>query len=211
MTETSVIEEVLNLVTLGGWVMIPIFLIGWFAWVLLIERYFYFRVARGNSVRKFWNLYETKGENAALRYLKKSPRGFFLKLVEAMRRYRDYGPEAVRNGMDAARHEASLEFSKSLRTIAVCASVAPMLGLLGTVTGMVHTFETIQQFGFGNPVLLADGISEALLTTQAGLLVAFPLMLAHNYLTEAIGRTENEGWGGALRYESVLFPEKEAA
>jgi biopolymer transport protein ExbB len=211
MTETSVIEEVLNLVTLGGWVMIPIFFIGWFAWVLLIERYFYFRVARGNSVRKFWNLYETKGENAALRYLKKSPRGFFLKLVEAMRHYRDYGPEAVRNGMDAARHEASLEFSKSLRTIAVCASVAPMLGLLGTVTGMVHTFETIQQFGFGNPVLLADGISEALLTTQAGLLVAFPLMLAHNYLTGAIGRTENEGWGGALRYESVLFPEKEAA
>lgn len=211
MTETSVIEEVLNLVTLGGWVMIPIFFIGWFAWVLLIERYFYFRVARGNSVCKFWNLYETKGETAALRYLKKSPRGFFLKLVEAMRRYRDYGPEAVRNGMDAARHEASLEFSKSLRTIAVCASVAPMLGLLGTVTGMVHTFETIQQFGFGNPVLLADGISEALLTTQAGLLVAFPLMLAHNYLTEAIGRTENEGWGGALRYESVLFPEKEAA
>ncbi len=211
MTETSVIEEVLNLVTLGGWVMIPIFFIGWFAWVLLIERYFYFRVARGNSVRKFWNLYETKGENAALRYLKKSPRGFFLKLVEAMRHYRDYGPEAVRNGMDAARHEASLEFSKSLRTIAVCASVAPMLGLLGTVTGMVHTFETIQQFGFGNPVLLADGISEALLTTQAGLLVAFPLMLAHNYLTGAIGRTETESWGGALRYESVLFPEKEAA
>jgi len=65
------------------------------------------------------------------------------------------------------------------KNIAALAAVAPLLGLLGTVMGMVHTFETIEHFGFGNPVLLADGISEALLTTQAGLLVAFPLLLAN--------------------------------
>jgi biopolymer transport protein ExbB len=108
--------------------------------------------------------------------------------------------------MEAARHEMSLDFSKSLKIIGVCASIAPMLGLLGTVTGMVHTFETIQQFGFGNPVLLADGISEALLTTQAGLLVAFPLMLAYNHLTTAIGRVETNGWSAALRFETLIFP-----
>jgi hypothetical protein len=68
------------------------------------------------------------------------------------------------------------------RNIASLAAVAPLLGLLGTVIGMVHTFETIERFGFGNPMLLADGISEALLTTQAGLLVAFPLLLANTYL-----------------------------
>ena len=55
-------------------------------------------MTRGNSVRKFWNLYETKGETAALSYLKKSPRGFFLKLVETMQHYRNFGPDAVRNG-----------------------------------------------------------------------------------------------------------------
>ncbi|MCL2206951.1 MAG: MotA/TolQ/ExbB proton channel family protein [Fibromonadales bacterium] len=68
------------------------------------------------------------------------------------------------------------------KNIATLAAIAPLLGLLGTVMGMVHTFETIKNFGFGNPVLLADGISEALLTTQAGLLVAFPLLLANTYL-----------------------------
>ncbi|MCL2282057.1 MAG: MotA/TolQ/ExbB proton channel family protein [Fibromonadales bacterium] len=68
------------------------------------------------------------------------------------------------------------------KNVATLAAIAPLLGLLGTVMGMVHTFETIQSFGFGNPVLLADGISEALLTTQAGLLVAFPLLLANTYL-----------------------------
>ena len=68
------------------------------------------------------------------------------------------------------------------RNIAALAAVSPLLGLLGTVMGMVHTFETIENFGFGNPVLLADGISEALLTTQAGLLTAFPLLLANTYI-----------------------------
>jgi len=71
---------------------------------------------------------------------------------------------------------------KQAKNIAALAAVAPLLGLLGTVMGMVHTFETIQRFGFGNPALLADGISEALLTTQAGLLVAFPLLLANTYI-----------------------------
>jgi biopolymer transport protein ExbB/TolQ len=71
---------------------------------------------------------------------------------------------------------------KHTKNIATLAAVAPLLGLLGTVMGMVHTFETIQHFGFGNPILLADGISEALLTTQAGLLVAFPLLLANTYI-----------------------------
>jgi len=76
------------------------------------------------------------------------------------------------------------------KNIASLAAVAPLLGLLGTVMGMVHTFETIERFGFGNPVLLADGISEALLTTQAGLLVAFPLLLANTYIKRRIKKRQ---------------------
>ncbi|MDR2581054.1 MAG: MotA/TolQ/ExbB proton channel family protein [Fibromonadaceae bacterium] len=71
------------------------------------------------------------------------------------------------------------EYSKNIAALAV---VAPLLGILGTVMGMIHIFDTIERFGFGNPILLADGISEALLTTQAGLLVAFPLMFANVYI-----------------------------
>ncbi len=89
------------------------------------------------------------------------------------------------------------------------ASLAPMLGLLGTVSGMVHTFEVIQLFGFGNPVLLADGISEALLTTQAGLLVAFPLMLTFNYLSERMDHLEKNVWSEALAFERRFFGEEE--
>jgi biopolymer transport protein ExbB/TolQ len=74
------------------------------------------------------------------------------------------------------------ELESGLDTMASWISVAPLLGLLGTVLGMIKTFKLIMQFGIGNPTILADGISVALLTTQAGLLVAFPCLLLLNYL-----------------------------
>lgn len=67
--------------------------------------------------------------------------------------------------------------------ILVCAAVGPLLGLLGTVTGMIATFDVITEFGTGNPKLLSGGISEALITTELGLIVAIPALLVGNLLT----------------------------
>lgn len=72
---------------------------------------------------------------------------------------------------------------KGLSTLAVLAGVAPLLGLLGTVAGMIETFQAITEFGNANPKILSSGISQALLTTEFGLMVAVPLALAHSYLT----------------------------
>ncbi len=72
--------------------------------------------------------------------------------------------------------------NRHLSTMSVWISIAPLLGLLGTVIGMVKTFKVIMVFGIGNPSLTAEGISVALLTTQAGLISAFPSMFFHNYL-----------------------------
>jgi biopolymer transport protein ExbB len=69
-----------------------------------------------------------------------------------------------------------------LDTMATLIQVAPFLGLFGTVAGMIKTFSLITTYGTGNPVILTEGITVSLLTTQAGLLVAFPCMLFHNYL-----------------------------
>ncbi|TNE84897.1 MAG: MotA/TolQ/ExbB proton channel family protein [Deltaproteobacteria bacterium] len=66
--------------------------------------------------------------------------------------------------------------------ILVIAAVAPLLGLLGTVTGMIGTFDVITQFGTGDPKMLSGGISEALVTTQMGLIVAIPMLLLGNLL-----------------------------
>jgi len=70
----------------------------------------------------------------------------------------------------------------------IMAKVAPLLGLLGTVTGMMRTFDVITLYGNQNPVLMADGISEALITTQSGLIIAFPLLLLNNRMVEKYGR-----------------------
>ena len=70
--------------------------------------------------------------------------------------------------------------------VGVLAGAAPLLGLLGTVQGMVTTFDTITLYGNSNPVLLADGISEALLTTQSGLVIAFPVLLLKHRIEDRI-------------------------
>ena len=69
-----------------------------------------------------------------------------------------------------------------LTTLTVFAAEAPLLGLLGTVTGMIETFQSISLFGTGDPKLMSGGISQALITTQLGLVVAIPLLLAHSFL-----------------------------
>lgn len=69
-----------------------------------------------------------------------------------------------------------------LDTMAGLISAAPLLGLLGTVIGMIQTFSIIMHYGVGNPGLLSEGISVALITTQAGLMVSFPGLFFHNYL-----------------------------
>ena len=112
------------------------------------------------------------------------------------------GRTAVDNSLKLATHSYDVEFDKAFPTISVCASLAPMLGLLGTVSGMVHVFSTIQLFGFGNPVLIADGISEALLTTQAGLLVSFPIVLANNQLLSRLNHLKAKCWKEALQFEN---------
>lgn len=78
--------------------------------------------------------------------------------------------------------EKVTQFEEGLDAMAAWISVAPLLGLLGTVVGMIKTFSIITHFGVGNPNLLSEGISVALLTTQAGLIVAFPCLLFHNWL-----------------------------
>jgi biopolymer transport protein ExbB len=75
------------------------------------------------------------------------------------------------------------ELGKGLSMLKLLAALAPMLGLLGTVTGMIETFQVITQFGNGDPKVMAGGISMALITTVLGLVAAMPLLLAHNILT----------------------------
>ncbi|MBN1615880.1 MAG: MotA/TolQ/ExbB proton channel family protein [Spirochaetales bacterium] len=89
---------------------------------------------------------------------------------------------------------------RNLSVLAVCAAAAPLLGLLGTVMGMMHTFKLITIFGTGEAQLLSSGISEALITTQYGLIIAVPTLLAHAYLSRRVRKII-----GTLEQTSIRF------
>ena len=96
--------------------------------------------------------------------------------------------EAVGILMDEQLAEEASVLNRGLPTVAVLAAVSPLLGLLGTVTGMIETFQSITLFGTGDPKLMSGGISQALITTQLGLAVAIPLVLFHSLLTGRVNR-----------------------
>ena len=95
---------------------------------------------------------------------------------------RNQGREAMESKLDEVQKMQVPELERFLSTIAILASAAPLIGLLGTVTGMVRTFEVIGAFGTGNQSLMSESIAESLLATQNGLLVAFPLLMTHMLL-----------------------------
>ena len=96
--------------------------------------------------------------------------------------------DAMSAKMDEIVTMAAQQLRRGLSTLSIFAAVSPLLGLLGTVTGMIETFQVITLFGAGDPRLMSGGISQALITTQLGLAVAIPLLLIHSFIQ---GRANN--------------------
>ena len=191
-------ESALDLVRRGGLIMVPIFVAGWWAWLLIAERALTLWLEGRSSYKHFWQVLEHEGPEAAER-LMLNKRGVFAELVQKIFAAQHIGGRAVHHRIEQVSTERSYQLHKHLRTISRLAGLAPLLGLLGTVSGIVHTFDSIFQMGFGNPIVLAAGISEALLATQAGLLVAFPIAIFYNLILHRIERLETQSLAEALR------------
>lgn len=122
------------------------------------------------------------GQEKALVYLKEKS-GATARVLKATVRNLDAEREHVEDVvMESIMHESS-RLDRFGSAIMVIAAVAPLLGLLGTVTGMIATFDIITEFGTGDPKLLSGGISIALVTTELGLIVAIPMLLVGNMLS----------------------------
>jgi biopolymer transport protein ExbB len=101
---------------------------------------------------------------------------------------REVDPETLELKLDEAVMHESAKLERFIWLVKVVSVVAPLLGLLGTVTGMIKTFQSITLFGAGDPKMMAGGISEALVTTMLGLFVAIPLVLLHALLASSTKR-----------------------
>lgn len=113
-----------------------------------------------------------------------------------------------REDMENALQEAILRevpaMERFLSTLGMLAAIAPLLGLLGTVTGMIDTFHVITQHGTGDPRMMSGGISEALVTTMLGLSVAIPIMLAHTLLHRGVDKLIGEMEEKAVAFVNIV-------
>lgn len=103
-------------------------------------------------------------------------------LMSVFDKFKDKDIESLELKMDESILKSLPKLEKGIGTVKILAAVAPLMGLLGTVTGMIGTFQSITLFGTGDPKLMAGGISTALVTTVLGLVCAIPLLLLHNFI-----------------------------
>ena len=169
----------------GGILVVPILLVGVVALVLTIERLIFLGKVRHNTDALMTRVTELVGEGdidgaiKATHPHRKRPTG---RVLMAGLEHRRDPSEVIESALSETMLRETPRLERFQSALKVCAAVAPLLGLLGTVTGMINTFQVITTHGTGDPRLMAGGISEAMVTTQVGLAVAIPVMIVAAFL-----------------------------
>jgi len=177
-----------DLIAAGGWLMVPILLCSVLALAITVERVVALRADRilpPGLLADVWALY--KGGQLSNDRLSEIRQASALgSLVVSGLSNAHQGREIMKEAITDAASEAIHQMERFLSTLGTVAVIAPLLGLLGTVIGMIKVFSQIMLVGAGNANVLAGGISEALITTAAGLSVAIPALVAHRFLLRRI-------------------------
>lgn len=173
----------------GGFLLWPIFGVGLLALALGLERLVFILRIRSNSERimqTITSLIQKGRWQESLDFCRQNRNSPTSQVMASGLECIGQSKQILDNAMQEALLKLLPRLERFLPTLSVLAAIAPLLGLLGTVTGMITTFQTITIFGTGDPKHMAGGISEALITTQAGLMVAVPIMFLHHILDRRI-------------------------
>jgi len=202
---------VFEFVRAGGWLMVPIMLCSVVAMAIIVERFWSLqrsKIAPENLVAQVWQWARSDVLDAKrIQTLRmSSPLGRLLAAgLVNLHHERDVMKESIE---EVGRHVVH-DMERYLNTLGTIAAITPLLGLLGTVIGMIKVFAAITTQGVGDPGVLAGGISEALITTAAGLSVAIPTLMFYRYfrgkVTALVVTMEQE----ALKMVEVLHGERE--
>jgi biopolymer transport protein ExbB len=202
-----------ELVFAGGWMMIPLILASIIAVAICIERFWTLqstKVAPKHLLAQVWSwIKNNELDGARLKQLKQNSHlGAILAAgLSNSKHGRDITKEAIEQAASSAIHE----MERFLSTLGTIAAVAPLMGLLGTVIGMISVFNAIMAQGTGNAGVLAGGISEALVTTAAGMMIAIPALVFHRIfqrrIEEIIVLMEQE----AVKLVDVLHGDREVS
>jgi biopolymer transport protein ExbB len=175
----DILGSTLEHVETGGWVMIPLIAVSLLMFLLIVKKYLDLQAFSKNDrpVAELIRTYEQSKAAGAF-----WQRAIFEPFLER----RTFDDNLDKNIIESLRIRQEDYLNRYTKMIIILASIAPLLGLLGTVGGMITTFSVISQFGTGNAKALASGISEALITTQTGLIVAVPGLFLANYLDRRV-------------------------
>jgi len=190
----------------GGILMIPILACSVVGLAVVFERAWTLRTAR-NIPRELLRRSEDlvrRGqieEAMALCRRSRSPMGA---VIQAALKNAGQGREAVKEAAEEVGRREAAHLERYVGVLGTVANVAPLLGLLGTVSGMIKAFTVISVQGVGNPASLAAGISEALITTAAGLTVAIPAFVAYRYFLGKLDRVILELEQYALHFVDLV-------
>src|SRR5215831_12629343 len=195
-----------EIVRAGGPLMWPIILCSIIAAAIILERLWTLqdkRVLPQELPQRVWQLIEANQVNdkviAALE--QNSPLG---KLLAAGLANRHRPREILMERLEDTGRHVVYELERFLNTLGTIAGVSPLLGLLGTVTGIIRAFSVIQAGGMGDPRALSGGIAEALIATAAGLCVAIPALISYRYLRGRVDRIVIEMEKSAIRIADAV-------
>ena len=195
-----------ELISSGGWLMVPIILCSVFSVAIIIERLWTLKkdnVAPADLVVDIEHL--LKQHQITEDRLEELEHSSYLGriLVAGLCVSNQTSAEIRRSIEEAGRHVVH-ELEKYLNALGTIAAITPLLGLLGTVIGMIKVFAAITAVGVGNPQILAGGISEALITTAAGLSVGIPSLMFHRYFKGKINELTVDMEQHALRLLNLM-------
>ena len=196
----------LEIVTAGGWLMLPIILCSIVSLAIVIERFVTLRERRilpHTLVADVWRLASNRQltEEKVREIQRGSPLG---RILAAGLLDRTQERETMKASIEEVGGHVAHELGRYLNALGTIAAVTPLLGLLGTVVGMISVFTSITAVGVGNPAQLAGGISQALITTAGGLTVAIPSLMFHRYFRARVDGLVVEMEKESLKLVDVL-------
>jgi biopolymer transport protein ExbB len=202
---------VLEILISGGWLMVPIVACSIISLAIIGERFWSLnrdKIIPTQLVSSVWSLHKANQlDKSKLQTLStSSPLGRVL-AVGILNR--SHGREIMKESIEETGRQVVHELEKYLNSLATIASITPLLGLLGTVIGMIKVFAAIMAHGVGDPAVLAGGISQALITTASGLTVAIPTLMFYRFfrgrVDELVIKMEDE----ALKMVEMMHGDRE--
>ncbi|RDE25326.1 MotA/TolQ/ExbB proton channel family protein [Motiliproteus coralliicola] len=201
----------LELVKSGGWLMLPILLCSIGALAIVAERFWSLRsvrVAPKHLVADVWKLVQKNQLNKDRLAQIRAGSALGQILVSGLNNSK-HGREVMKESIEETAAKVVHELERFLNPLGTIAAVTPLLGLLGTVVGMIKVFSEIMIQGTGNANVLAGGISEALITTAAGLTVAIPALVMHRYFVRRVDFLVVEMEQEAVKLVEVIHGDRE--